>query len=117
MAKRACRWRQYSIGFPLSWMDQGGYAEPRWRCWRVSRCTPTRRWPRTTGKDWCACAATAAEGPIAEKRLSRRKDGRYEYRTKRGPTLVLSAGQLVKRLVALVPPRGVHLTCYHGVFA
>ena len=24
---------------------------------------------------------------------------------------------LVKRLVALVPPRGLHLTCFHGVFA
>jgi len=31
--------------------------------------------------------------------------------------LTLSAVALVKRLVALVPPRGLHLTCFHGVFA
>ena len=45
-----------------------------------------------------------------------RDDGRYEYRTKRGPTLVLTAAQLVKRLVSLVPPQGRHLTSFHGVF-
>jgi hypothetical protein len=58
-----------------------------------------------------------SRGPIAEERLSVREDGRYEYRTKRGPVLVLTAAQLVKRLVALVPPRGKHLTTFHGVFA
>jgi hypothetical protein len=58
-----------------------------------------------------------SRGPIALERLSAREDGRYEYRTKRGPTLVLTATGLVKRLLALVPPRGKHLTCFHGVFA
>jgi len=58
-----------------------------------------------------------SRGPIAQERLSRREDGRYEYRTKRGPSLVLTAAELVKRLVALIPPRGMHLTCFHGVFA
>ena len=58
-----------------------------------------------------------SRGPVAEERLSRREDGRYEYRTKRGPTLVLTGAQLVKRLLALVPPKGKHLTCFHGVFA
>jgi len=58
-----------------------------------------------------------SRGPVAEERLSRRDDGRYEYRTKRGPTLVLTAAQLVKRLLALVPPRGRHLTSFHGLFA
>jgi hypothetical protein len=62
----------------------------------------------------CRCGS---RGPIAEERLSSRDDGRYEYRTKRGPTLVLTAAQLVKRLVALVPPRGRHLTSFHGVLA
>jgi hypothetical protein len=57
-----------------------------------------------------------SRGAIAEQRLSRRGDGRYEYRTKRGPILVLTAAQLVKRLVALIPPRGTHLTCFHGVY-
>jgi hypothetical protein len=58
-----------------------------------------------------------SRGPVAEERLSMRDDGRYEYRTKRGPVLVLTAAQLVKRLLALVPPRGRHLTSFHGVFA
>jgi hypothetical protein len=58
-----------------------------------------------------------SRGPLALERLSLRDDGRYAYRTKRGFTLVLTAAQLVKRLVALVPPRGRHLTSFHGVFA
>lgn len=31
--------------------------------------------------------------------------------------MVLTSAQLVKRLVALVPPRGLHLTNFHGVFS
>jgi hypothetical protein len=58
-----------------------------------------------------------ARGPIAESRLSRREDGRYSYETKKGVTLVLTAAQLVKRLIALIPPRGMHLLNFHGVFA
>jgi hypothetical protein len=62
-------------------------------------------------------ARYGARGPIAESRLSRREDGRYGYETKRGVTLVLTAVQLVKRLIALIPPRGLHLTNFHGVLA
>jgi hypothetical protein len=58
-----------------------------------------------------------ARGPIAESRLSRRDDGRYAYETKKGVTLVMTAGQLVRRLLWLIPPRGLHLTNFHGVFA
>ncbi|MGQ0507733.1 MAG: transposase, partial [Myxococcaceae bacterium] len=58
-----------------------------------------------------------SRGPLSLERLSRREDGQYEYRTKRGPVLVLSASALVKRLLAVVPPSGTHLTCFHGVFA
>jgi hypothetical protein len=54
---------------------------------------------------------------VALERLFVREDGRYEYRTRKGPVLVLTAAQLVKRLLALIPPRGTHLTCFHGVFA
>jgi hypothetical protein len=43
--------------------------------------------------------------------------GRYEYRTKRGQVLVMTAVELVRRLMVLVPPKGAHLTNYHGVFA
>jgi hypothetical protein len=58
-----------------------------------------------------------ARGPVAESRLSRREDGRYAYETKKGVTLVLTAEQLVKRLIALIVPKGLHLTNFHGVFA
>jgi len=54
---------------------------------------------------------------VAEERLKRLPDGRYEYATKKGPVLVLTAHALVKRLVALVPPARVHLTSSHGVYA
>lgn len=58
-----------------------------------------------------------SRGPLAQERLSRTEDGRYAYRSKKGPVLVWTAAQLVKRLLALVPPRGKHLTSFHGVFA
>ena len=56
-------------------------------------------------------------GPLSLERLSLREDGKYEYRTRRGPVLVFTAAQLVKRLLALIPPRGAHLTRFHGVFS
>jgi hypothetical protein len=58
-----------------------------------------------------------SRGPLALERLSAREDGEYEYRTRRGRVLVFTAAQLVKRLLALIPPRGAHLTRFHGVFA
>jgi hypothetical protein len=58
-----------------------------------------------------------ARGPVSEERLTRLPSGLYRWQPKRGPALTLTAVALVKRLVALVPPRGLHLTCFHGVFA
>lgn len=58
-----------------------------------------------------------ARGPISASRLSRLDDGRYLYTPKKGVSFSLSAAQLVKRLVALVPPAHSHLTSFHGVFA
>ena len=63
-----------------------------------------------------------ARGPLAEERLRRLEDGRYEYRLRRpspsGATrLVLTAGELVRRLAALLPPARRHLLRFHGVFA
>lgn len=58
-----------------------------------------------------------ARGAIAESRLSRREDGKYEYQTKRGVTLVLTAEQLLKRLLWLIPPKSLHLTNFFGVFS
>jgi hypothetical protein len=59
-----------------------------------------------------------ARGAVAMERLSvREEDGRYEYRTKHGQVLVMTAAELVRRLVVLVPPKGAHLTNFHGVFA
>jgi hypothetical protein len=62
-----------------------------------------------------------ARGPLAEERLSRTGDGRYVYRLRRpthsgATSLLLTAGQLVKRLATLLPPPRRHLTRFHGVF-
>lgn len=58
-----------------------------------------------------------ARGPVAEERLSRLPDGRYRWQPRRGAALTLTAEALVLRLLALVPPKGLHLTCFHGAFA
>ncbi len=58
-----------------------------------------------------------ARGPLAESRLKRREDGRYEYESKRGAVLVLSAEKQVDRLVRLIPLTRMHLTSFWGVFA
>ncbi len=58
-----------------------------------------------------------ARGPVAEERLTRLEDGRYRWQPKRGAAVTLTAADLLKRLLALVPPKGLHLTCFHGVFA
>ena len=58
-----------------------------------------------------------ARGPIAGSRLSRRDDGKYAYETKKGVTLVLTAQQLVRRLLWLIPPARFHLTSFHGVLS
>lgn len=58
-----------------------------------------------------------ARGPIAECRLRKLEGDNYEYTPKRGVTFTLTAAQLVKRLVALVPPAKSHLTSFHGIYA
>ena len=58
-----------------------------------------------------------ARGPIAQCRLRRLDDGRYEYTPKRGQAFTLTAENLVRRLVALTPPAKTHLTSFHGVYA
>lgn len=63
-----------------------------------------------------------ARGPLALERLTRREDGRLEYRLKKpshgGATaLVLTPVQLLKRLCALVVKPRLHLTRFFGVFA
>ena len=61
-------------------------------------------------------ARYGARGPLAESRLRRLEDGRYEYTPKRGEAFVVTAEALVKRLVALTPPARKHLTSFHGVY-
>lgn len=61
-------------------------------------------------------ARYGARGPLAESRLRRLEDGRYEYTPKRGEAFVVTAEALVKRLVALTPPARRHLTSFHGVY-
>jgi hypothetical protein len=51
-----------------------------------------------------------ARGPVAESRLRRLDDGRYEYSPKKGTAFTLTAAALVRRLVALLPPARLHLT-------
>ena len=56
-------------------------------------------------------------GPVAESRLRRLDDGRYEYTPKGdGLPLVLTAEALMKRLAALLPPPRKHLTTFHCVY-
>jgi hypothetical protein len=63
-----------------------------------------------------------ARGPLALERLTEHEDGRLAYRLKRpapdGSThLLLTQLELLRRLVALLPPPRFHLTRFHGVFA
>ncbi|MCC6335243.1 MAG: transposase [Myxococcales bacterium] len=60
---------------------------------------------------------SGARGPVAESRLRKLEDGRYEYSPKKGVAFTLTAEALVKRLVALTPPPNRHLTSFHGVYA
>ncbi len=58
-----------------------------------------------------------ARGPVAQSRLRRLEDGRYEYAPKKGTSFTLTAAALVRRLVALLPPKKLHLTSFHGSYA
>ena len=60
-----------------------------------------------------------ARGPVSDCRLTRLEDGRYQYvpKGKEGVLLVLSAEELVRRLLVLVPPPKRHLTSFHGAYA
>lgn len=62
-------------------------------------------------------ARYGARGPVAECRLTRLDDGRYQYTPKKGHSFVVTAEDLVRRLVALAPPPRRHLTSFHGVYA
>ena len=58
-----------------------------------------------------------ARGPVAQSRLRRLDDGRYEYSPKKGVAFTFTAEALVRRLVALLPPARLHLTSFHGAYA
>ena len=63
-----------------------------------------------------------ARGPLALERLSRREDGKLEYRLRKplpgGATiLVLTPVQLLERLCSVMVKPRVHLTRFFGVFA
>jgi hypothetical protein len=59
----------------------------------------------------------AARGPISQKRVKRLEDGRVRYEAKNGRVVHFTPESFVRRLFALVPPKGLHLTVGHGVFA
>lgn len=58
-----------------------------------------------------------ARGAVAESRLRRLEDGRYEYTPTKGTAFTVTAAALVRRLVALLPPQRLHLTSFHGGYA
>ena len=67
-------------------------------------------------------ARYGARGPLALERLSRREDGKLEYRLRKplpggATTLVLTPLQLLERLCAVMVKPRVHLTRFFGVFA
>ena len=65
----------------------------------------------------CYVIRYSARGPVSQKRVSRLSDGRVRYETKNGKAVHFSPEAFVKRLAALVPPTGMHLTVAYGVFA
>ena len=54
-----------------------------------------------SGSFWAGLKGTC-QG-VAESRLRRLEDGRYEYSPKKGTAFTLTAEALVRRLVALLP--------------
>lgn len=58
-----------------------------------------------------------ARGALTLSRLKETSEGLYEYSPKRGRPFTLTGEELVKRLLALVPPPRRHLTSFHGVYA
>jgi hypothetical protein len=64
----------------------------------------------------------AARPPLSSERLSRREDGRVQYRLRHrwrdGTTHILFEGvELIERLAALVPPPRFNTVRYHGILA
>lgn len=57
-------------------------------------------------------ASHGARGPIAASRLRRLDDGRYEDSPTKGLAFTVTAAQLVRRLVSLVPPGWTSRTGY-----
>ena len=63
-----------------------------------------------------------ARPAFSVNRLHELPDGRYAYRMKRvfsdgTSVIILTAHELLARLVALIPPPKIHLTKYSGIFA
>ena len=81
---------------------------------RVERgVTPTPTWPRTTAPGSSGWSATARDPAFAHKRLSLTPSGKVSYRLRKpyytGQTeVVLEPVAFLRRLAALVPPRGQH---------
>ena len=63
-----------------------------------------------TDKGSSGCVGYGARGPVAECRLRRLDDGRYEYSPTKGAAFTVTAAALVRRLVALLPPARRHST-------
>ena len=73
-------------------------------------------------QSWKICAAICCRPPFAVERLERLPGGRLAYRMKTpwrdGTThVVMSDGELVEKLAALVPAPRFHLVRYFGILA
>jgi hypothetical protein len=110
-----CGRRAFSKGC-LSRRPHRGDPRVGWRCWRgfsLHADTHVHAHDRKGPERLCRYGSRP---PLSLERLSLREDGTYGYRTRRGRVLVFTAAQLVKRLLALIPPKGLHLTRYDGLF-
>jgi len=63
-----------------------------------------------------------ARGPICPGRLTKRDDGLVQYKLKKPfkdgtHSIVLSEWELMEKIAALIPPSGLNMTRYNGVFA
>ncbi len=81
----------------------------------ASRCTLTLLCMPMTGRASSDWPGTAPGAPWPSRGSSRSLTD--EYTPKKGVSFTVTAQQLVRRLVSLVPPAKTHLTSFHGVYA
>ena len=117
--------RLASLQERLPWGD-GGERAPRALHGRVAvvegYSLHADTWVHANDREGLArLARYGARGALASSRVTLREDGAVEYRMKKtagngASVLVMTAGDFLRRLAALVPPPGRHLVHFHGGF-